>query len=57
MMRKIAFIVLILSISCSMLGCVLAVMAPDNFSHIDWMLTVMAFAIALGALLIVTEKV
>ena len=56
-MKKFAFIVLILSISCSMLGCVLAVMAPDNFSHTDWMLTVMAFAIAVGALLIVTEKV
>lgn len=56
-MRKVAFMVLILSISCSMLGCVIAVVAPDNFSHTDGMLTVMAFAIAVGALLIVTEKV
>jgi len=56
-MKKFAFIVLILSISCSMLGCVLAVVAPDNFSHVDWMLTLMAFAIGIGALLIVTEKV
>ena len=48
-MRKVAFMVLILSISCSMLGCVIAVVAPDNFSHTDGMLTVMAFAIAVGA--------
>tara|TARA_R110002020_G_C16067236_1_gene755930 strand:+ start:56 stop:226 length:171 start_codon:yes stop_codon:yes gene_type:complete len=55
-MRTIAFGVLITSIGCSMIGCIAAVVDWESFSHIDWMLTVMSFAIGMGALLIVTEK-
>jgi len=55
-MRTLAFIVLTLSICYVMLSCIWAVVAWGTFTHVHWMTTVTAFAIAIGSLIIVVEK-
>lgn len=55
-MRTLAWITLVLSICYTMLGCIWAVVAWETFTHVHWMTTVTAFAVAIGSLIIVVEK-